>query len=282
VKNGDADKPIWASEMGWNVQPQSVTALPVFGRVSEDLQAKYTVRAFQRAAEEWPWMGVMSIWFLKRADHNEVNEPFYYFRMVDPDFRPLPVYSAIKEMATKPPLLRKGYSAVDNPAISYKGDWKPSQGAVASPGQRLMASAEGSTVSFSFKGNDLTLLAPRGSDLGSAHVIIDGKAVMANRLLRDTSGMAVLSLSSGSPVLEDRIPLATGLMNDVHRVEIRTMGPFALDGFIVETHEVDLTWWVFGFAAMVGVPLGVGVVLFVALRRKRRGLLPRQAKEQVL
>ena len=135
VKNGDAAKPIWASEMGWNVQPESVTDEPIFGRVTEELQARYTVRGLQRAAEEWPWMGVMNLWFFKRADDRELEQPFYYFRMVDPDFTPRPVYGAIKAMATKPPVLNKGHAWADDRALTYGGNWK--QGPPANPGPVL-------------------------------------------------------------------------------------------------------------------------------------------------
>ena len=46
--------------------------------------------------EEWPWMGVACFWFFKRADDSERDQPSYYFRMVEPDFAPLPVYDAIR------------------------------------------------------------------------------------------------------------------------------------------------------------------------------------------
>lgn len=99
VRNGDAHKPIWASEVGWNSQPDSVTAEPVFGRVSEELQARYTVRALERARTEWPWMGVMNIWFFRRPHQTEWDQPFFYFRMVDPDFTPRPVWWAVRDYA---------------------------------------------------------------------------------------------------------------------------------------------------------------------------------------
>ncbi|HEX9015001.1 MAG TPA: cellulase family glycosylhydrolase [Chloroflexota bacterium] len=268
VRNGDAAKPIWASEMGWNTQPESVTAAPTFGRVSEALQASYTVRAFQRAAEEWPWMGVMSVWFFKRADDHESDQPFYYFRMVDPDFTPRPVYGAIKALATKPPNLRVGYSPADNRAVAYTGNWQ--QGSLAGTSTVRFSTAGGATVGFYFKGSDLTLLAPRGKELGLAHVVIDGQSVMANRLLRDASGKAAVDLRSDQPVAEEQIPLATGLPNEPHRVEIQAAGPFAVDGFIVQSREPDLAWWLFGTLAIVAVPLAVGGVLLVAARRRKR------------
>ncbi len=94
VRNGDAQKPIWISEMGWNVVPEDV--YPAFGRVTEAQQARYAVEAYQRSQAEWPWVGVNGTWFLKRAADYEKGEAFYYFRLLDPDFTPLPVYDALR------------------------------------------------------------------------------------------------------------------------------------------------------------------------------------------
>ena len=98
VQNGDGHKPIWISEMGWNTVPEEIPAN--FGRVSEAEQAKYTVEAFQRQQEEWPWVGVNTIWFFKRPGDWEQGESWYYFRMMEPDFTPLPVFDAVAEYAT--------------------------------------------------------------------------------------------------------------------------------------------------------------------------------------
>jgi polysaccharide biosynthesis protein PslG len=97
VRNRDARKPVWAAEVGWNAQPESVTKPAIFGRVSEETQSRYTVRAFERAREEWPWMGVMAIWFFKRADYAWTDEPMYYFRMTEPDLTPRKLYSTIQD-----------------------------------------------------------------------------------------------------------------------------------------------------------------------------------------
>jgi hypothetical protein len=96
VRNGDAAKPIWASEMGWNAPPQDASGPLFWGKVSEDQQARYTVRAFERARHEWPWMGVMNVWYLKRADDREMGTVFAGFRLLDPDFTPRPVYQALR------------------------------------------------------------------------------------------------------------------------------------------------------------------------------------------
>lgn len=99
VKNGDAAHPIWATEMGWNAPPPGYTGPNPYGAVPESLQATYTVRAFERARQEWPWMGVMAIWFFKLPEPWE-PQPWHYFQMVSWDFKPRPVYEAVRAYAT--------------------------------------------------------------------------------------------------------------------------------------------------------------------------------------
>jgi len=98
VRHGDAAKPIWISEMGWNVAPEGVA--PNFGRVTEAQQARYGVGGYERARADWPWIGVNSYWFFKRPADWEKDQAWYYFRMLEPDFTPLPVFSAVADYAT--------------------------------------------------------------------------------------------------------------------------------------------------------------------------------------
>ncbi len=95
VRNGDAHKSIWISEMGWNVVPEGMEAR--FGRVTEEQQARYAVEGYQRIETQWPWIGVANYWFLKRPADWEKDQSWYYFRLLEPDFTPLPVYEALVE-----------------------------------------------------------------------------------------------------------------------------------------------------------------------------------------
>jgi hypothetical protein len=102
VANGDAHKPIWISEAGWNPVPDDPTIadLERFGRVTMEQAAAWAPLAYQRAAEEWPWVGVIAWWYFKRADDSELGQSWYYFRLVEPDFTPTPVYEALKAYMT--------------------------------------------------------------------------------------------------------------------------------------------------------------------------------------
>ncbi len=97
VKNGDTQKPIWISEMNWNVAPEGIE--PRFGRVTLDQQARYLPQAYQRVLEDWPWVGVANVWYLKRATDQWEKEgkPEAYFRLLAPDFTPQPVYRAMQQ-----------------------------------------------------------------------------------------------------------------------------------------------------------------------------------------
>jgi hypothetical protein len=96
VQNGDAETPIWLTEMNWNAIPTDHPAYPSYGRATEEQQARYVVEGYERVREEWPWAGVVFYWFFKRPHDLEKDQAWYYFRMVEPDFTPLPVYDAIK------------------------------------------------------------------------------------------------------------------------------------------------------------------------------------------
>jgi hypothetical protein len=97
VRRGDAAKPVWAAELGWNALPDGFPGPAVYGRVTEAQQARYTVRAIERARAEWPWLQRSFVWYLKRADASRRDEAWYYFRLLEPDFTPLPVYTALRD-----------------------------------------------------------------------------------------------------------------------------------------------------------------------------------------
>jgi polysaccharide biosynthesis protein PslG len=97
-RNGDAATPVWATEVGWNVNPPDLSEQR-FGRVTPTLQARYTVRSFTRVASQWPWLQTMYVWFWKRADDFNFGQDWYWFRLADPDFTLQPVYFAVRDYA---------------------------------------------------------------------------------------------------------------------------------------------------------------------------------------
>lgn len=106
VANGDAEKPIWISEAGWNPVPTAEEVPDIWGRetygiVTMQEAAEYVPLAYERVLGEWPYIGVMSYWFLKRPDESEKLQSWYYFRLLEPNFEPTPVYESFKAMTQK-------------------------------------------------------------------------------------------------------------------------------------------------------------------------------------
>jgi hypothetical protein len=97
VQNGDEDKAIWITEMNWNPVPDEVLTQGVYGQVTPEQAARYAPLAYQRAQDEWPWVGVINFWFFKRASDAEKDQEWYYFRMAEPDFTLMPVYHSMQE-----------------------------------------------------------------------------------------------------------------------------------------------------------------------------------------
>lgn len=102
IHNGDADKPIWISEMNWNPVPGPDEVPDIIGRynygqVTAAQQARWVPLAYERAAQEWPWIGVINLWYFKRASDDIRDQSWYYFRLVEPDFTPLPLYDAMRD-----------------------------------------------------------------------------------------------------------------------------------------------------------------------------------------
>jgi polysaccharide biosynthesis protein PslG len=100
VQNGDEAKPIWLAELNWNAvpaDPANILGWGKYGVVTEQQQADYVPPVYERSKKEWPWVGVMAIWFFKRASDSERNQSWYYFRTLEPDFSPTPLYESMKK-----------------------------------------------------------------------------------------------------------------------------------------------------------------------------------------
>jgi len=252
VRHGDATKPIWLSEMGWNALPRDFPEAPRYGRVSEAQQARYTVRGLQRIQAEWPWVGVTFLWYLRQPGNWQDSQQEYYFRLVDPDFTLRPLYQAVKAYATRPPVLAPGYHPASHWAIQTQGIWRISSDAQAVGAYRL--GEVGAALAFTFQGNDLVLVTGDGRP-GALQVAIDGSAAGVS-LPRDAAGRAVLDLASAGPGV-GRFPMARGLPDGEHHVAITVVdGTVAVSGFIVQRtpgFPAGLLWAGAGVAMVWGI-----------------------------
>jgi hypothetical protein len=226
VRNGDAQKAIWASEVGWNALPGDFEGFPYYGRVSEELQAQYSASAYERAQREWPWMGVMNYWFFKRASDHEKDQAFYYFRMMEPDFYAYPVYEAVKEQATSPPVLGLGYHQEDHWALRYEGSWEEVKDDRAVLGAYRATDQAGDALSFTFWGTDLSLVPVRDMDMARLQISLDGR-------------QTILDLHSAGLEYQAEVPVATCLPEGEHQVRLTVAelpdgkSKVAIDGIIV-------------------------------------------------
>ena len=101
VANGDGDKQIAITEMGWTSDPRN----PDYSwyAISEAERADYLVRAYQYAKANWsPWIGLMSMIYIADPQWTEANEQYWWAitrptAPGDPAVL-LPVYEALKAM----------------------------------------------------------------------------------------------------------------------------------------------------------------------------------------
>lgn len=156
VANGDAAKPIWISEMNSNAVPEGIPER--YGRVSLDQQARWAPLAFERIQREWPWAGVTTVWFFKKATDAEREDPSYYFRLVEPDFTPLPVYEALAGyLTTLEPTLYRGRHQETTWQLTYNGAWEDVPDPTAVLGSRRQATEVGAEVTVTWEGRSLWL-----------------------------------------------------------------------------------------------------------------------------
>jgi hypothetical protein len=256
VANGDAGKPIWITEMNWNAPPADLPDKP-FGSVSLEQQARYAVEAYQRAQREWPWVGVVTTWFFKRATDAEANQAMYYFRLVEPDFSPMPVYDALADYMSgdEARVLYPGVHQEDHWLLDYSGDWETQADPAAELGAYRYAGDDASSLAFVFDGTDLSLRPGPGVGLEEGWTLsIDGgpeEAVQAE------PGLA-------------EIPLAEGLAPGRHSAVLRPLPGTrpAVDSLTVQRRPPVLPWIAAGAAVLV-VALVAALLLGGAGRRRR-------------
>jgi hypothetical protein len=91
VQNGDAHKSAMITEGGWNDHPRWTRAVRPAQRIT------YTLRAYEIAQEEWPWLDSLSFWVFRFPwDQNSYQD---YFTFVRTDFEPKPIYWEVQQYA---------------------------------------------------------------------------------------------------------------------------------------------------------------------------------------
>jgi len=252
VANSDAHKPIWLAEAAWNAQPEDpalVTSLyGNFGIVSEQEAARYMPQAYARAQQEWPWLGVINYWFFKQADDSRRDQSWYYFRMVEPDFTPLPVYDAMRDyIANAQPILYPGVHQAEHWSIDRAPDAETIPAAAAEFGTYISAQ----NVAFTARGTDVIV---RLLDAMPPVVTLDGEA----------QDVTVFAADDGAYCLH--VPLSFVAGEHTLRIESVGGGAVAIDSVTV----LDQSW-----QHLLPLLVGIAVSLMVLTHAVITGLWKR-------
>jgi polysaccharide biosynthesis protein PslG len=253
VANGDAHKPIWISEAAWNPidapeVPPDVSARENYGVVTPDEAARFMPLAYDRMQREWPWIGVMNYWFFKRAADFERGQSWYYFRMVDPDFTPRPIYDTMRTyLTTITPTLYQGVHQADDWTITL-ADPQP----VTIDSAEFGDAVETTAAEFTAQGTHVMV---RWQGNGELSVEIDG--VSPHPPTPSPSGRGGVGAHSSAPAADGWTitPLISTLPNEIHTFRITSDQPFTLDSITVYNRSVAQLTPIVGVAAALGLTL---------------------------
>lgn len=262
---GDANKAVWLNEYGWDAAPATFPKQDlIWGRVTEEEQARWTPEGIAWMRDHWPWAGVVSIWYFRHNGDIPPSAPVYYFRMVDPEFTPRDVYLTVKRDAERAQRALPGqYGEMEAPVNAY-GAWPRVEDDRATEGQYIRSTQEGAAIELRFFGSGVDLLLPPGRPSGILYVEVDGRAYTADGIAKDSAGRSFVPLDRIGPdtrritIVKD---LESGYPQAEHRLRL-TLGQnssFGLDGVVV-TYQRSYTE--FGLFVIVGLAsLGAGLGL---------------------
>jgi O-antigen ligase len=269
-RQGDAHKPLWATQFGWNALPEGWAGEPsLWGQATRETQAEWTLDAYHRALIEWPWAGALIL------ENWQPDAPADSSRWG----------FALRDQAGEPSLLAEmlageaerynnalwpGVYPATDPLLDYSGEWEFSD-----LGADISEFGE-SVVDVPFAGEGLAVIARRDHYRAYLYVDIDG-APSAN-LPHDERGAAYQVLTSPDymPHVET-LPLAEGLDPDeLHWAHIeadRGWDQWAIVGFAVgstvDTIGSDLLAGALGLIALAclggAIWLGRGLRWGIAL-----------------
>ncbi|MCC6187493.1 MAG: O-antigen ligase family protein [Anaerolineales bacterium] len=248
VRNGDAHKLLWGGNFGWNR-----LASP-WGQSTPEQQAAYTRAAYQRAAREWPWAGVLALeTFQPDAPY---DDPRWGFALLDQAGQPTALREALQASQVAPAAAPPGNYDALVPAARYTGNWEFSE-----LGADIPEDYANAAVTFTFEGTDLGLAVRRGDYRGYLYVWVDGRP--GNRLPTDARGAYIVLTApeEGAPRVST-ILAASGLAPDeIHTAVItpdRGWDQWALAGFSVGRVQRDWTFEAARLALAIAALLALG------------------------
>ena len=287
---GDANKPIWASEYGWMSLPQGWSGREsIWGSHSVENQAAWTVDGLLRARRQWPWMPTIFIWASRWPEQADLDDPTFWFRLMDPDFTPRPALIALREFAAEKPVAGAGFHQEDHPAFTYTGPWPREPSDEAAAGFWASTGVAGGIAEFRFEGDSVSVVARRGPDMGILRVRIDRLDALADMVPKNQFGQSLVDLYSPDVRPAANIAVASRLPPGSHVLEVESLGRSSLrstgerviiDGVVVSNAR---PLWPYAAAALAWA-LALGVVAWRFVRPawdavpagvRRISLLPR-------
>ncbi|MGB5933392.1 MAG: O-antigen ligase family protein [Anaerolineae bacterium] len=241
LRNGD-NKAVWAVEFGWNSLPLDwAGSPPPWGSDTEEVQARRTVEAIERALDEWPWLGVLALEHLQ--PYAPSDDPVDGFALLDEGFSPRLTYQAVARWGEGGVPAHPGRYPADSWAARYEGEWRrDALSIIEGPG----------SLELSFVGTGLDLLL---TDPFDAHqVTIDGREV--EFISRKRGVMELPWGEKGTDyfrmVSYQEVTLARGLSDGVHTLRLVTEGDGGIIGFIVR-RDADFKAYYLSLALLAGV-----------------------------
>lgn len=215
VRRGDAAKPLWGSNFGWNSLPTGWTGPPsIWGSVSAEEQAQYTREAYARARREWPWIGglIVQHWD-PDAPPDDPVQGFAVAPVID-------AWLAAGDLFVQDALVPGLYPA-QNAHTAYSGAWHFSElgaDAVVSEADAITPETA-NRITVRFDGTSFALAVRRDDYLAYLTVTVDGEP--ANELPRNHQDEAFIVLTSPQRTPDlSLILVADGLAGGVHTAEI--------------------------------------------------------------
>ncbi len=238
IKNGDAEKPIWATALGWNALPTDWNGRPPSWRQDNErvdppeVQVQRTNDGLAYARQQWPWLGpIMAI----RWDEVGLaaDDPTRGFALTETGL--LPVFQNVA--LAKPNIATVGNYAANHTSGQYGPNWRITEGMADIP------LTPTSPLTITFEGQQLDIEINRGPYRGFLYVTIDGE--LANALPRDSQGQSYVSLFD--PLAQaETVTLAQGLTpGPPHQAVITAeggWGQWAIAGWVVSNKTPPSPW----------------------------------------
>lgn len=98
VSQGDGDKPIWETEIGYDSNPLAPASYSYAQSITEQQQADWDAQLFAYAKAHYPFMGAMFVWNLNYQAVVPQADEKWGFGVLRADYSPRPAYTALQQM----------------------------------------------------------------------------------------------------------------------------------------------------------------------------------------